>query len=176
MCGVKTNIVTAGEIHDRDAADTKLLPALLRETARNFRVAEVSADKVYVSVKKLEAIEEAGAVPLIAFKTSHTGSRGGALAKAFHYFMYRREEFLEPITSGRTSSPPSPWSSASSATLSGARRRRRWSTRPYAGFYATHSWCSFMRRTSWVLIPRSGRTPRLPKNSPRARGFWAKPP
>src|SRR3984893_16613424 len=33
MCGVRTNIVTAVEIHDKDASDTKLLPDLVDATA-----------------------------------------------------------------------------------------------------------------------------------------------
>src|ERR1043166_8303404 len=45
MCGVSTHIVTAVEIRDKDASDTKLLPALVDATAANFRVREVSADK-----------------------------------------------------------------------------------------------------------------------------------
>ena len=36
MCGVRTNIVTAVEIRDKDASDTKLLPALVDATAKNF--------------------------------------------------------------------------------------------------------------------------------------------
>jgi transposase len=94
MCGVKTNAVTAIEILDRDAADVKQLPALLDTTARNFPVAEVSADRVYVSVKNMNAITDVGAQPFIAFKSTHTGQRGWALEKAFHYFMYRRDEFM----------------------------------------------------------------------------------
>lgn len=35
MCGVKTNIVTAVEIHGRDASDTKQLPSMLDTTAGN---------------------------------------------------------------------------------------------------------------------------------------------
>jgi hypothetical protein len=49
MCGVKTNIVTAVEIHDQWAGDAKMLPALVDATAQNFQTAEVSADKVYGS-------------------------------------------------------------------------------------------------------------------------------
>jgi transposase len=102
MTGVKTNIVTAVEIHDRNASDTKQLPALLATTAKNFVVAEVSADKAYGSIKNINAISDLGAAPYIPFKSIHTG-RGshrkgaedtGAWAKAFGYFMYRRDEFL----------------------------------------------------------------------------------
>ncbi|HEV8642348.1 MAG TPA: transposase [Methylomirabilota bacterium] len=95
MCGVKTNIVTAIEIHDRDASDTKQLPALVATTARSFAVAEVSADKAYGSVRNADAISRVGGTPFIALKTSNTGRGGfGAWEKMFGYFMYRRYEFL----------------------------------------------------------------------------------
>src|SRR5581483_8540524 len=47
MCGVKTNIVTAVEIHGPTAADSKLLAPLLDTTVQNFQVSEVYADKGY---------------------------------------------------------------------------------------------------------------------------------
>ncbi|MBI4245627.1 MAG: transposase, partial [Candidatus Rokubacteria bacterium] len=40
MCGVKTNIVTAIEIHEREAHDTRMLPPMVEATARNFSIAE----------------------------------------------------------------------------------------------------------------------------------------
>jgi transposase len=94
MCGVRTNIVTAVEIKDKGASDTKLLPALVDATAKNFRLSEVSADKGYGSLKNYKAIQYRGAVPYIAFKSIHTGRGGGLWQKMFHYFHFRREEFL----------------------------------------------------------------------------------
>jgi transposase len=94
MCGVRTNIVTAVEIHDKNASDTPLLPDLVDATAAHFRLREVSADKGYSSVNNLAVIAARGAVPYIAFKSIHTGSSGGLWQKMFHYFQYRREEFL----------------------------------------------------------------------------------
>jgi transposase len=94
MCGTKTNVVTAVEIHDRDASDTKLLPALLDTTARNFNVAEVSADKGYSSINNVETVAKIGAVPYIAFKGGHTGKGGGMWEKMFHYFNFKRDDFL----------------------------------------------------------------------------------
>lgn len=95
MCGVKTNVVTAIEIHGREAADTKQLPALVEATARNFAIAEVSADKAYGSIRNADAIARVGGTPFIALKSSNTGKMGfGAWEKMFGYFMYRREEFL----------------------------------------------------------------------------------
>src|SRR2546426_3063800 len=102
MCGVKTNVVTAIEIHGRDAHDAPQLPGLVQATAKTFAVAEVSADKAYGSIRNAEAIANIGATPFIAFKATHTGAgthrAGGrnssAWTKAFGYFMYRRDEFL----------------------------------------------------------------------------------
>lgn len=94
MVGVKTNVVTAIEIAGRNAADTKQLPALVAATARNFAMAEVSADKGYASAANVETVKNVGAEPFIAFRTSDTGWTGGAWAKALGYFLYRRDEFL----------------------------------------------------------------------------------
>ena len=102
MCGVKTNIVTAVEIHGRDAADSPLLPPLLDTTRKQFAVAEVSADKGYLSYENARYIANTGATPFIAFKkNSGPGDyrkEGVANTKAwtdmYYHFMFKREEFL----------------------------------------------------------------------------------
>jgi transposase len=94
MCGVRTNIVTAVEIRDKDASDTKLLPALVDATAKNFRLTEVSADKGYGSLKNYKAIQYHGATPYIAFKSIHTGRGGGLWSKMYHLYQFNRVEFL----------------------------------------------------------------------------------
>lgn len=93
MCGVTTNIVTAVEIHERDASDTKQLPSLLATTAKHFDIREVSADKGYSSVKNHTAIQSHGASPYIPFKKNATGQRGGTWAMAYLYFRMFREDF-----------------------------------------------------------------------------------
>jgi len=95
MCGVKTNIVTAVEIHGPNAPDTKLLTQLLDSTLQNFNVAEVSADKGYASASNADAIARVGATPYIAFASHHRGRSNGAWGVMYHYFMYRRDEFLQ---------------------------------------------------------------------------------
>ena len=94
-CGVKTNVVTAVVILDKDAADTKQLPEMVKTTAQNFTVREFSADKAYGSQENYEAIEKTGATPFIAFKSNATGAVGGLYEKMFHYFSFRRQEFLD---------------------------------------------------------------------------------
>jgi transposase len=95
MCGVKTNIVTAVEIEGRHTNDSIVLPALAQSTAQNFQVAEVSADKGYASKSNAEAIAALGAVPFISFASHHRGNGGGSWGKMYHYFQFKRDEFLQ---------------------------------------------------------------------------------
>ncbi len=95
VCGVKTNVVTAVEIHDRNTNDSPLLPSLLDTTAENFTVRELSADKAYAGEANFQAIAKHGAEAFIPFKRNATGGVGGLFAKAFHYFSLCREEFLQ---------------------------------------------------------------------------------
>lgn len=94
MIGVKTNVVTAAEIADGDGADSPYMPGLVRETAKHFRIEEVSADKGYSSVENHEVVAEAGGTPFISFKKTATGYSGGLWQKMFHYFSFNREDFL----------------------------------------------------------------------------------
>jgi transposase len=94
MCGVRTNVVTAVEIRERDASDTKLLPDLVNTTAKHFDMREVSADKGYSSVNNTNVIAGHGAMPYIAFKSIHSGKAGGLWEKMFYYYSFRRDEFL----------------------------------------------------------------------------------
>lgn len=94
MCGVKTNIVTAVEIRDKDASDTKLLPPMLATTAKNFAIREISADKGYGSVKNYQAAQLHGATPYIAFKSIHTGRAEGLWQRMYHFWQFNRADFL----------------------------------------------------------------------------------
>jgi transposase len=94
MCGVRTNIVTAVEIRDKDASDTKLLPELVDATAKNFRLNEVSADKGYGSIKNYKAIQRHSATPYIAFKSIHTGRTEGLWQRMYHFYQFHRVDFL----------------------------------------------------------------------------------
>jgi transposase len=95
MCGVKTNIVTAVEIHGQHAADSKMLPALASTTAMNFTMNEVSADKGYASKANYDSVARFGAVPFISFPDNHRGQGGGKWAEMYHYFNFRKQEFLQ---------------------------------------------------------------------------------
>ena len=94
MCGVKTHVVTAVEIHERNTNDCPILPSLVDTTARNFNLAEVSADKGYSSRVNMEAIANHGATPYIAFRSNTTGGKSGIFEKMFHQFSLNRDEYL----------------------------------------------------------------------------------
>lgn len=94
-CGVKTNIVTAVRILDKDAADSPQFTPLVKETADGFVIGEVSADKAYGSLANFEAVAACGGKGFIAFKDNATGAVGGHFEKAFHYFSFKREEYLQ---------------------------------------------------------------------------------
>jgi transposase len=94
MVGTLTHVVTGVRVSSE--ADCPLLPALLTQTARTFRVREVSADKAYLSKKNLEAIEAVGAVPFIPFKSNSVGmaSKSGPWKRMWCQFSLKSEEFF----------------------------------------------------------------------------------
>jgi hypothetical protein len=94
-CGVKTNIVTAVRILDKDAGDCPQFVPLVKETRRHFEIGEMSADKAYASLENFEELAGCGAQAFIAFKTNATGGVGGSFERAFHYFQFNRDEFLQ---------------------------------------------------------------------------------
>ncbi len=97
ISGVKTNIVTGCEITEGEVHDSPQLSNLVEQTAKNFKVGEISCDKAYSSRANLELIENVGAVPYIPFKKNVTGKRcrNSVWRKMYHYFVYKHEEFLE---------------------------------------------------------------------------------
>jgi transposase len=94
ICGVKTNIVTGVVIGEKNTGDCPQLPELLKKTAENFVVRELTGDKAYLSADNLALIEQAGAVPYIPFKTNSVIGNTPVWDKMFHFFQYKRDEFL----------------------------------------------------------------------------------
>lgn len=97
ISGVKTNIVTGVKITEGNENDCPQLKDLVKKTAENFSIEEVSGDKAYNSRQNFETIKKVGGVPFIPFKKSVTGKSRGCMVwkKMYHYFMYKHEEFLQ---------------------------------------------------------------------------------
>lgn len=97
MTGVKTNIIPSVKITSEFDNDSPELKALVNETALNFDMEEVSADKAYLSRDNMNLIEEAGAMPFIPFKSNATAKPKSSpiWKKMFYYFQLNNEEFLQ---------------------------------------------------------------------------------
>jgi transposase len=96
ICGVKTNIVTAVEIADRNSGDCPQFKPLVEATAANFTVKEVPADKAYLSHDNLALVEKLGGTAYIPFKVNSVQGEAGTLwEKMYLYYNFKREEFLK---------------------------------------------------------------------------------
>ena len=94
-CGVKTNVVTAVRILDKDSADMPQFTPLVKETRHGFEISEVSADKAYLSLEAFEEVANVGGQAFIPFKDNSTGAKGGLFEKAYHYFQFKNDEYME---------------------------------------------------------------------------------
>jgi len=95
ICGVKTNVITAVEIDGERSGDSPVLPKLVNATAKAFTISEVSADAAYGSAANVATIAAHNGTPFIAFKGNATGKASALYQQMFHYFMYKREEYLQ---------------------------------------------------------------------------------
>lgn len=94
MVGVKTNVITAVVIGDKDTADVRQFPDLFEAPTKNFIVREVSAHKAYLSKSHLELVESRGAQAYIPMKAAtKPDKKAPAWNLLYHLFAYRREEF-----------------------------------------------------------------------------------
>ena len=94
VVGVKTNIVTAIKITASNVNDTTAMPELLDTTSERFTVAEISADKAYLSEKNLRHAERMGTKPFIPFKSNNTG-KGSPMWRRLHAQFVLQEEYFK---------------------------------------------------------------------------------
>ncbi|MDQ6787784.1 MAG: transposase [Acidobacteriota bacterium] len=97
-CGTKTNIISAVEVTERHEADSNYFEPLVKATAQNFEMVEVSADKAYLSRANMQTAIDNNAVPYIAWKANSraTNKEGNHLwNKLFHYYALNQEKFFE---------------------------------------------------------------------------------
>lgn len=93
MVGTHTNVITAIRVTNSDANDSPELPTLVASTSQRFTLAEVSADKAYLSHANLAAIEKVGAIPYVPFKVNSKSDGSAAWRRMFGLFMYKQAEF-----------------------------------------------------------------------------------
>ncbi len=97
VSGTKSNIVSSVEISEGYHHDSPYFKELIKTTAKNFNMREVSGDGAYSSKDNLQLVSDLGAIPYIMFRKNTIGrSRGCAVWKRmFLYYQQHREEYLQ---------------------------------------------------------------------------------
>jgi transposase len=96
MVGVRTNIVTSVEVTPGNRGDCLEFAGLVKSTAERFKLAEVSADKAYLSNENLELVEKLGAVPYIPFKLNSREDGGGETWQRVYHMFHANKQEWEP--------------------------------------------------------------------------------
>jgi transposase len=95
IAGTHTHVVTYVEPTEGHVNDCRILPKLVAESASRYPMAEVSADKGYLSKLNAEVIAKYGAVPYISFKDNSKGRAGPKAWRAmWHHFEAERDDYL----------------------------------------------------------------------------------
>lgn len=97
VVGTRTNIVAAIEVTDWKEGDTTRFAPLMRATAKEFDVAEISADKAYLTKSNLALTDELGVTPFIPFKSNSRAvprHENTPWARMYHRFMADPDAFL----------------------------------------------------------------------------------
>jgi transposase len=95
MVGVKTKIVTSIEVTEAHVGDATRYRRLLKSSARRFKLAEVSADKAYLSRRNLRLTRWLGADPLIPFKSNSRSSNDPLWTRLHQRFENWPNEFYK---------------------------------------------------------------------------------
>ena len=97
-CGVKTHVITAVNVTESSGSDNLYFRPLATQTQKNgFQIAEMSADKAYLSADNLSHIARLGGTAFISFKIDTavpTADKPYVWKKMYNYFTFNREEFL----------------------------------------------------------------------------------
>jgi transposase len=95
ICGVKTNVVTAVQIGGPHDGDSPMFKPLVEQTAVNFKVDAVPADKAYLSHDNLALVNSLGGTAYVPFKSNSLQGEAGTLwEKMYLYYNLHREDFL----------------------------------------------------------------------------------
>ena len=101
LCGVKTKVVVAADISEAAANDSPYLKRLVEDIQHeDYNIEELSADKAYLSKSNFEFAETLEVDLYVPFKVNSRRQnpkrkRSGAWERAYDFFTYRHDEFLE---------------------------------------------------------------------------------
>ena len=97
-CGVETNVVTEAEVTETRDHDINFFESLIRKTAENFEIQEVTGDKAYISQDNYHLIEELGGRAYIPFRKNmrpplNVGEHDALWAKAYYFYHLYKDDF-----------------------------------------------------------------------------------
>jgi transposase len=98
LVGTKTNIIASARITEGEANDCPQFVPMVSEAHNNgFDIKEIPADMGYVDRDNFNYANEIGATAYIPFKSNASEKSRGSYTwtKMYHYFMLRRDEFME---------------------------------------------------------------------------------
>ncbi len=96
--GNLTNIIASVRITEKYDHDSNQFEPLIKATAKNFQMNEVSADAAYLSKANMQTALDHGAYPFIAWKSNSriTDKPDNELwNKLYHWYSLNKEEFLK---------------------------------------------------------------------------------
>ena len=99
VVGVKTNVVAAAVVTDRDSHDHPQFRPLVEKASQDFTMKALSADKAYNSHDSVNLVASIGAEAFIPFRhnakeSSRDVPNSPVWRKLFHLYNYQRDEFL----------------------------------------------------------------------------------
>jgi transposase len=94
ITGTTTHIIVSVIIEEKNSSDAPQFPPLVKATAKNFTVKQVSGDKAYPSTENFQAVEDVGGTAYLAFKSNTTGGVGGIYERMYHLFCLNKDEYL----------------------------------------------------------------------------------
>ena len=94
MAGTTTHVVTGVEILDKHSGDSPQFAPLVKHTAKSFTIRQVTADKAYAGTENFQAVEDAGGIAYLSFRSNTTGGVGGIYERMYHLFCLNKEDYL----------------------------------------------------------------------------------
>ncbi|MHB1425385.1 MAG: transposase [Gemmataceae bacterium] len=94
MTGTSTHVITSAVIDKQDSGDPPHFAPLVKKTAQQFTINQVSGDKAYTNADSFQVTKDCGGTAYLAFKVNTSGSIGGIFERMYHLFCLNKEDYL----------------------------------------------------------------------------------
>ena len=94
MSGTTTHVITSVIIEEKNSPDSPQFVPLVKATAENFTIRQVSGDKAYAATENFQVADDNGGTAYLSFKSNTTGGIGGIYERMYHLFCLNKEDYL----------------------------------------------------------------------------------